>query len=178
MTRAQAAADNAFARAVAERVERELLRRASALRQQGSDVDDLGAPDQLAARMLAAVPEPSPWRHLGPMYTTTGIARVLGGVTRQAIEERRRRRRLLALRTDDGAWVYPAFQLDARNQVLRGLPEVLQCFAPEDDRWTIASLLTTPQPSLAGRTPIVALGEGDLDLVLELARDVAARWRW
>ena len=58
----------------------------------------------------------------GPFYSTAGLARVLGGVSRQAIEERRRRRTVLALRTADDAWVYPAFQLDEHNRVMRAWP--------------------------------------------------------
>jgi hypothetical protein len=45
---------------VSSRVTEELNRRVGVLRQQGQDADALGDPDDLAARMLAAVPQPSP----------------------------------------------------------------------------------------------------------------------
>ncbi|HEX6423893.1 MAG TPA: hypothetical protein VFZ79_10460 [Acidimicrobiales bacterium] len=177
-TAAATAVDPYVAR-VSARVSAELSRRVDALRSQGHSPDDLGDPDALAARMLAAVPEPSPWAELGPFYSTAGIARVLGGVSRQAVEERRRRRTILALRTAEGTWVYPAFQLDERNRVVRGLAEVLDRFRPQtpDDEWMVASFLAAPQPALGGRTIVDHLrAGGDLTPVLDLADERAARW--
>ncbi|HYZ99081.1 MAG TPA: hypothetical protein VE575_10055, partial [Acidimicrobiales bacterium] len=101
--------DTAYVDKVSARVNEELTRRVGELRRNGRKPGDLGDPDELAARMLAAVPQPSPWQELGPFYTTSGLARLLS-VSRQAIEERRRRRTILALRTADRVWVYPAFQ--------------------------------------------------------------------
>lgn len=177
-TAAATAVDPYVAR-VSARVSAELSRRVDALRSQGHSPDDLGDPDALAARMLAAVPEPSPWAELGPFYSTAGIARVLGGVSRQAVEERRRRRTILALRTAEGTWVYPAFQLDERNRVVRGLAEVLDRFRPQtpDDEWMVASFLAAPQPALGGGTIVDHLrAGGELAPVLDLADERAARW--
>jgi hypothetical protein len=164
---------------VSARVNAELARRVGTLRERGVDPDSLGDPDALAARMLAAVPEPSPWSELGPFYSTSGIARVLGGISRQAVEERRRRRTILALRTADGVWVYPAFQLDDRNRVVQGLAEVLDRFRPHtaDDEWMVASFLAAPQPGLHGDSVVDHLRSGgDLAAVLDLAADRAERW--
>jgi hypothetical protein len=170
---------DAYVARVSSRVTEELNRRVGVLREQGQDADALGDPDALAARMLAAVPQPSPWAELGPFYSTTGLARVLGGVSRQAVEERRRRRTVLALRTSDGAWVYPAFQLDDRNQVVGGLAEVLGRFHPgtADDEWMVAAFLVAPQPGLAGDSIVGHLHEGgDPAPAVALADDRAARW--
>jgi hypothetical protein len=178
-TAALAAVDDRYVERVSSQVTEELARRVGALREQGQQADALGDPDDLAARMLAAVPQPSPWAELGPFYSTAGIARVLGGVSRQAVEERRRRRTILALRTADGAWVYPAFQLDGDNRVVRGLAEVLDRFAPAgtDDEWMVASFLTAPQPGLGGRSVAEHLHDGgDLVAVLDLASERADRW--
>ena len=163
---------------VSSRVTEGLARRVGALRQQGHDADALGDPDDLAARMLATVPEPSPWDELGPFYSTAGLARVLGGVSRQAIEERRRRRTVLALRTADDAWVYPAFQLDEHNRVVRAWPTSSTASTPAaDDDWMIASFLAAPQPGLGGATVVEHLrAEGDLAPVLALADERADRW--
>jgi hypothetical protein len=125
------------------------------------------------------VPQPSPWAELGPFYSTAGIARVLGGVSRQAVDERRRRRTILALRTADGVWVYPAFQLDERNRVVRGLAEVLDRFRPQtpDDEWMVASFVAARQRGLGDRTIVEHLvADGDLVPVLDLADERAARW--
>ena len=90
-TTAATKTDAAYVNRVSSRVTEELARRVDTLRRNGHKAADLGDPDELADRMLAAVPAPSPWRDLGPFYGTSGLARVLGGVSRQAIEERRRR---------------------------------------------------------------------------------------
>lgn len=146
---AQAAAADRWASTVAAEVRRQLRARA-----RGADpAVELGDPHEVAARMVAAVPERSPWNALGPFYSTTGIAKVLGGVSRQAIEERRRRRRLIALRTQDGTWVYPAFQLDDRSRLV---PEVVDAHRRLTgggvDPWAAASVLLGPQPELGGRS--------------------------
>jgi hypothetical protein len=164
---------------VSAQVSAELSRVVDDLRSQGRAPETLGDPDTLAARMIGVVPQPSPWAELGPFYSTAGIARVLGGVSRQAVEERRRRRTILALRTSDGMWVYPAFQLDERNRVVRGLAEVLVRFRPRtpDDEWMVASFVAAGQPGLAGRSIVDHLREdGDLAPVLALADERAERW--
>lgn len=164
---------------VSAEITAELARRVARLRAQGHSPEALGSADALAARMLAAIPRPSPWAELGPFYTTSGFARVLGGITRQAVDERRRRRTVVALRTADGSWVYPAFQLDDRNRVLRGLPAVLARFHPRtpEDEWMVAQFLVARQPGLGGRSIVDHLrAGGDLQPVLDLTADRAARW--
>ena len=177
MASTSAARGEAYVARVSDQVAEQVRKRLSALREQGRGIDELGAPDEVAARMVATMPIASPWPELGPFYSTKGIARVLGGVSRQAVDDRRRRRTLLALRTADGAWVYPQLQLDDRNRVLRGLPEVLACFdADTIDGWTLASVLTTPQDALGGRSIVEHLrARLPLDPVLDLARATSAR---
>ena len=169
--------DTAYVDKVSARVNEELTRRVGELRRNGRKPGDLGDPDELAARMLAAVPQPSPWQELGPFYTTSGLARLLN-VSRQAIEERRRRT-ILALRTADRVWVYPAFQLDRHNRVMRGLADLLGRFRPRttDDEWMVAAFLTAPQPALGGRSVVNHLRSGGaLDQALALAGDRAGQW--
>ena len=178
-TTAAAKTDAAYVNRVSSRVSEELARRVDTLRRNGHEAADLGDPDELASRMLAAVPAPSPWRDLGPFYSTSGLARVLGGVSRQAIEERRRRRTILALRTADGVWVYPAFQLDERNRVVRGLPQVLDRFHPRtaDNEWMVAAFVAAPQPGLGGRSIVEHLrAGGEPAQVMALADERARRW--
>lgn len=174
-----ATASRAYVERVSARVAEGLAQRVGALHDRGHEAGDLGDPDELADRMLAAVPDPSPWTELGPFYSTAGMARVLGGISRQAVEERRRRRTVLALRTADGVWVYPAFQLDSRNRVVRGLTDVLEVFHPAspDDEWMVAAFLAATQPALGDRSIVEHLqAGGDLDEALALARERAARW--
>jgi hypothetical protein len=57
------------------------------------------------------------------------------------------------------------------------LPEVLACFdADTIDDWTLASVLTTPQEALGGRSIVEHLrARLPLEPVLELARVASAR---
>ncbi len=68
--------------------------------------------------------------------------------------DRRERRTLLGLKTADGIVVYPTFQFNHHNQVLAGLPEILQCFRGSGmDDWTLAGWLVAPMSqSLEGRS--------------------------
>ena len=155
-----------------------LARRVGALRQQGHDADALGDPDDLAARMLATVPEPSPWDELGPFYSTAGLARVLGGVSRQAIEERRRRRTVLALRTADDAWVYPRSSSTSTTASCGAWPTSSTASTPRPRRRLDDRLVPGRSPARArrrqrGRAPA---GRGDLVPVLALADERADRW--
>ena len=82
-----------------DRVELNLKDRADELARQGRSLRSLGALDDLAARMVAALPSVHPWdTAIGPFYDTAGLMLWLG-VTRQALADRERRGTLLACRT-------------------------------------------------------------------------------
>src|SRR5258706_15970942 len=123
--------------------------------------------------MLEIVPIPSGWDDLrGPFYGTGQVAKILGGVSGQAIADRRERRTLLGLKTADGVMVYPTFQFDDRNQVLPGLAEILQAFRGSAvDDWTLAGWLVAPSKDLRDKPVIEWLRAGkDREVVLALAR--------
>jgi len=145
---------------------------------QGRSLDELGPPDAVADRMVATLPTPSAWAELGPFFGTHRVAKLLGGVSRQAIADRRKRDTLLALRTADDIWVYPAFQFDEHNKVLRGLPEVVRVLkASAVDDWTLAGWLSSPMHSLDRQSPVDWLRQGEpLEPLLTLARDAARRF--
>lgn len=115
---------------------------------------------------------------LGPFYSTSQVALILGGISRQAVADRRNRQTLLALRTDDGVWVYPQFQFDDHNEVMADLPPLVQCFDPQQvDGWTVAAWLVSPRPGLNGKSLIEWLkSENEMEPVLALARDAARRF--
>lgn len=168
-----------FVEKVAERLRHALADLAGSYAERGRSLEDLGTAEEVANRMLATVPAPSDWDDLlGPFYSTSRVAKLLGDVSRQAVAERRERRTLLGLRTEDGSYVYPTFQFDAHNDVLSGLAEVLQCFDPKDvDEWTVAGWLVAPQRSLRGRSVIDALPSNEIRQdVVDLARAQAARF--
>jgi hypothetical protein len=166
----------AFIDRVTEHLKRGLEERLSSL---GGREQSLEEAERLAERMLDAVPMTSRWDdRLGPFYSTGKLARLWGGVSRQAVADRRERRTVLGLKTADGALVYPTFQFDERNRLLAGLPEVLQCFrgVPVDD-WTLAGWLVAPLRPLEGRSAIDWLRAGrELAPVLTLAHDAARRY--
>ena len=146
---------------------------------QGRSLAELGAPQELAERMVSTLPSPSPWDELiGPFYGPAQVARALGDVSRQAVADRRQRRTLLGLKTADGHWVYPVFQFDRHNSVLSGLPELLRILAASDvDDWSLAGWLASPLRSLGGRTPIEWLrSEGEPETLRAAPRDAACRF--
>jgi hypothetical protein len=145
----------------------------------GHSLDGIGQPEDVARRMLATVPTPSRWDDLlGPFYSGNQVAKLLGGISRQAVADRRERRTLLGLKTADGLIVYPTFQFDHRNEILAGLPEILQCFrGGVVDDWTLAGWLVSSMATLGGRSVIEAIRDGeDRKPLLALARDAARRF--
>lgn len=139
---------------------------------------DLPAPEELAEVMAAAVPDATALSEydklIGPFYSSAGVMRLLGIPTKQALADRRRRGTLLAARTTDGVWVYPAFQFDVKtHSVRRSLVPVLTNLkgAP---RWGAALWLVTDHDELGGRSPLKAAASSkDQNLVCTLAAQYA-----
>ncbi len=114
---------------------------------------------------------------VGPFYDTVGVMTLLGGVSKQAVNDRVRRHRLLALRTGSGRLVYPVAQFDG-ERVVDGLSDVLDVLVPDDtEAWMVASWLTTPDPELAGHTPLEALRSGERTEVVRAARELSSALR-
>ncbi len=115
---------------------------------------------------------------LGPFYSASQAARICGGISDRQLDDLRKRRAVLGLATADAVLVYPVFQFDEQNRVLRGLPEILGCFpAGYADDWALAGWLVSPLRGLDGLSVIQWLREGrDLAPALVLARDVAHRF--
>jgi hypothetical protein len=134
------------------------------------------------AGLLAAVPQfDGPWGPaIGPVYRTDQVRALLGGVSRQALNDRVKRSTLLALKTRDGATVYPAWQF-ADRKVLPGLAEVLKVFTADEhgeivDGWTLASWLRTGLDELDGGSVADRLLAGDAAAARQAASHAAARW--
>ena len=114
---------------------------------------------------------------VGPFYDTEAVMSLLGGVSKQAVNDRVRRHRLLALRTGSGRLVYPAAQFHD-ERVIDGLGDVLDVLVPDNtEAWMVASWLSTPDPALGDRTPIAALRAGAVDDVLRAGRELASALR-
>ena len=170
-------ADAAMVDEVSTKVRTALRELAAAYAQAGRSLAEAGSADAIAERMVATVPTPSSWdERIGPFYGPGQAAKVLGGVSRQALAERRARRTVLALRTADGAFVYPTFQF-AGGGVVPGLAGVVQAFAAdEDDDWTLAAWLVAPRRALGGRSVVGWLRDGeDPAVAAALAAEAAER---
>ncbi len=107
---------------------------------------------------------------LADTLTTAEVAALLR-TTRQTPHDRAAANRLLALR-DGGQLRFPRWQFDPEGPdgVLDGLPKVLE--ALNVSAFAKAAWLTSSQPALGGRTPLEALGAGEIDSVVRLAAAV------
>jgi len=140
----------ALTAAVRERVEaraRELLAQGRTL-----DLDDV---EQIADRMVAALPTVHPLdQPLAPFYDTAGLVAWLG-VSRQALFDRVRRGTVLACRTADGHLVYPSLQFGRTGQVRPGVFEAVGALTRAGvDGWTVGVWLTTPSEVFDGHSAV------------------------
>ena len=175
MSTEAAAVETAVDRLLA-RVREPLLTIERQYRAQGRSVADAGL-EEIARRMAAMVPVPSPVNaQFGPFYRTDQVARLLG-ITRQGVADRVRKRSLVGMQTKEGTWVYPTFQFVDRA-VIPGLVDVLRCFdRAVVDGWAVAAWLTSPSAAFGGRTPLDRIRAGDgAGGVAAAARDAMRRW--
>lgn len=100
----------------------------------------------------------------GGAYEVSAVAEFLG-ITPAAVHQRRHRGTLLAVRSANGQWVYPAFQFEP-PALANEIGPLLTAFRPEEP-WTKLSVLLSAAPSLGGKRPIDALREGDLEGAIE-----------
>ena len=116
---------------------------------------------------------------IGPCYTPTAIARVLGHDVEQILELTDGCC-ILALTTADDEVVYPAFQVH-NGGIVRGLPPILRALRRGiDDPWTWALWLQAATPSLGrhrARGRMEELIDGEFDRVFTAAVRSADSWR-
>jgi len=167
--------------------------RLAALAAEGIDLQHIDLhTDQLADAMLQALPSPpassTPTSHAqvsGPVWSTEQVRKALGAdgksITRQAVADRIQRNTLLGLQVKErGERAYPLWQFvkhDGTWTVMPGLAAILQA-VPESvlDRWTLASWLQQPHPTLRDKTPLEALKAGRHEDVTVAAKALAERW--
>ena len=133
----------------------------------------LPAPAELADTMAAAVPGATTRSEydtlLGPFYSSTGVMRLLDVPSKQALADRRTRGTILAARTSDNMWVYPAFQFDVQAHAVRRSLVPLLAALKTAPRWGAALWLVTDHDELRGRSPLKAAAASDKE------RDVVTR---
>jgi hypothetical protein len=138
---------------------------------------ELGDPAELGRRAALLIAAEAVWRrHLGPLLDGKQVQELLGGRTRQAVNDLLKRRRLLGLPIGKRRVVFPAFQFRA-GRPHPELAAILETFADADvGPYTVASWFMTPQPLLEHETPARWLQRGcDGEQVKEAARRSAAR---
>ena len=108
---------------------------------------------------------------IGAALTEDDAARLLGLTPAEVSQAAD----LLRIRDRDGRLVYPLMQFDTDRAQLPGIAEVVHTLATLQ-LLTIASWLTTPNPVLHER-PVDTLRAGDVEPVLQLARQLAAESR-
>jgi hypothetical protein len=140
----------------------------------------LPAPDDLAALLARSLPdvpdELDPhFADLAPFYASDGAMRQLGGISKQALAERRRHETILAMRTGDGTWLYPAWQFTGDGRIHAVLAPALKALRGVDG-WVAGVWLTSEHPDLEDVSPRAALRNGvDPAAVAALAaHDIAA----
>ena len=140
--------------ALTEALRTRIEARAAELTAQGRRLD-LGDVDDLADRMLAALPSVHPLdQPLGPFYDTAGLVAWLG-ISRQALFDRVRRGTVLACRTADGHLVYPSLQFGRNGAVRPGVQEAVGAFSRRGvDGWSVGAWLTTPSELFDGHSAV------------------------
>ena len=113
-------------------------------------------------------------RVLQQALTVNEVAELFGK-GRQYPHDRRKAGTLIGIK-DSGQWFFPAWQFDPEGPdgVIAGLPQVVkEMRGPISDlgriRWFV-----TPKPLLEGRTPLLALADGDVDEVIAEAESIGA----
>jgi hypothetical protein len=112
---------------------------------------------------------------LGVLLSSGEVRELIGGVSRQRVDELLRSRRLIGLRDSRGRRRFPAFQfLD--GQPLEPLITAFWTIADATaDEWTAASWCVSPDQALKNRTPLEWARTGDPDRLQQIARQDAAR---
>ena len=120
-------------------------------------------------------------RRIGPVYGTEALAEYLAApgrsLTTEAVRKRAKERRLVAFRSDDGHWLYPAWQFQSAGGRLVPVPEVIELWRrlPHGDWMSEANLavwMATRMRSL-DETPVDRArrhGAEDPELVSVVAR--------
>ena len=104
----------------------------------------------------------------GGIFKTEEVAEYLG-ITPQAVNKRRALRQLVGLTFRKRGHMFPAWQFTERGTV-PGLEQVLQALADHDE-WMQNVFFINPNTRLGGRRPVDLLREGEIQEVLDSARE-------
>jgi hypothetical protein len=92
------------------------------------------------------------------LLSSEEAGRILGGISRQAVDKRRRAGQLLGVKLAND-WRYPALQFGSAGEVVQGLADVLQVLA-DLSPWATLDFLLAEDDALGGLSPLEALRQG------------------
>jgi len=139
------------------------------------DGEPLSEADARRAAMVAA--SRVVWqRELGPLLSGAQVRELLGGVSRQRVDELVRGQRLISLRERSGRRRYPLFQFEDGHPLETIVAAFWIVAETAASDWTAASWCIRSDPALEGRSPAEWARAGkDRERVLQIARQDAAR---
>lgn len=112
---------------------------------------------------------------LGPQLETAHVREMLGGVSKQRINELLRQHRLIGLQASNARWQFPAFQFTGGRLPAPKLAEAFwQLSTRAVDPWSAASWCVSPNSQLDGRTPVEVVAT-DAELVATVGERDADR---
>jgi hypothetical protein len=131
------------------------------VRSESSDKIDLPVDaDEIKKRLLFLSGKP---------LTAQAVARRLS-IPIEWVENDRQKNHLIGIPVESYGYLYPSFQFTEDGAVLRNLDKLLQSL-DRFDVWMQLQFLQTGDIRLEGSTPIDALKQGKLDLVLSAAEN-------
>ena len=116
-------------------------------------------------------------RALGPLLSGLEVRELLGGISRQRVDELLRGKRLIGLRDRAGRRRYPLFQFADGRPVEQLIDAFYEVSGSGLDEWSAASWCTHPDPSLDGESPAQWAKTGrDPERLTRIARQDASRF--
>ncbi len=105
----------------------------------------------------------------GGAYTLDQVRTLLNGISRQAVNKKVQDGHLLTVPGPGDDHRYPTVQFASDGQLVPGLKAVQHALLTKSP-WAIFNFMIQPDALLNGRKPIDVLKEGNVDLVVEVAR--------
>ena len=101
------------------------------------------------------------------VLSSNEVAARLGLKSRQSVHDWLRKGKIVGWQTAKRGYMFPARQLDERNQPIEGLGDIVALF---EDAYAAWIWLTTPQNALDGEEPLTELAKGHRDRVIDAAQ--------